>query len=90
MTSTEDVRSIDLLGRDGLRLRADEFGNLDGPAVVLLHGGGQTRFAWGSTPQALADRGWRVYRVDLRGHGESDWPDDGDYGPEAVMRELVW
>jgi peroxiredoxin len=88
MTSTEDVRSLDLSGRDGLRLRADEFGDPDGPTVVLLHGGGQTRYAWGSTARVLAERGWHVYRVDLRGHGESDWPDDGDYGPEAFAGDV--
>ena len=88
MTSTDDVRSIDLVGRDGLRLRADEFGDPDGPPVVLLHGGGQTRYAWGSTARVLAERGWHVFRVDLRGHGESDWPDDGDYGPEAFAGDV--
>jgi peroxiredoxin len=88
MTSTDDVRSLDLRGRDGLRLRADEFGDPDGPAVVLLHGGGQTRFAWGSTARVLAERGWHVYRVDLRGHGESEWPDDGDYGPDAFAGDV--
>jgi peroxiredoxin len=56
--------------------------------VVLLHGGGQTRNAWGSTARVLAQRGWHVYRVDLRGHGESDWPDDGDYGPEAFASDV--
>ena len=88
MTSTEDVRTIDLAGRDGLRLSADEFGDRDGPPVVLLHGGGQTRHAWGSTARVLAERGWHVYRVDLRGHGDSDWPDDGDYGPEAFAGDV--
>jgi pimeloyl-ACP methyl ester carboxylesterase len=29
-----------------------------------------------------------VFRVDLRGHGESDWPDDGDYGPEAFAGDV--
>jgi non-heme chloroperoxidase len=73
------MHTVELSGADGVRLRADVFGDPGDPPVLLLHGGGQTRFAWGSTPQALADRGWLVYRVDLRGHGESEWPDDGDY-----------
>jgi non-heme chloroperoxidase len=73
------VPTVELTGADGIRLRADVFGDAGDPPVLLLHGGGQTRFAWGSTPQALADRGWLVYRVDLRGHGESEWPEDGDY-----------
>ena len=73
------MQTVELTGADGVRLRADVFGDAGDPPVLLLHGGGQTRFAWGSTPQALADRGWLVYRVDLRGHGESEWPEDGDY-----------
>ncbi|HXY95045.1 MAG TPA: alpha/beta hydrolase [Acidimicrobiia bacterium] len=73
------MATVDLHGADGIRLRADEFGDPSDPPVVLLHGGGQTRFAWGTTPRVLADRGWHAFRVDLRGHGESEWPDDGDY-----------
>jgi pimeloyl-ACP methyl ester carboxylesterase len=73
------METVELSGADGVSLRADVFGDPGDPPVLLLHGGGQTRFAWGSTPQALADRGWLVYRVDLRGHGESEWPEDGDY-----------
>jgi pimeloyl-ACP methyl ester carboxylesterase len=82
------MQTIDVAGRDGLRLSADEFGDPGDPPVVLLHGGGQTRFAWGSTAPTLTDRGWHVLRVDLRGHGESDWPDDGDYGPEAFAGDV--
>jgi len=83
-----EAHPIDVFGRDGLRLAADEFGDPDGSPVVLLHGGGQTRYAWGSTARVLAERGWHVYRVDLRGHGESDWPEDGDYGPEAFAGDV--
>jgi peroxiredoxin len=41
----------------------------------------------------LADRGWHAIRVDLRGHGESDWPDEADYGLEhyaADVRAIAW
>ena len=52
------VETVDLAGRGGIRLRADRFGDLGGPPVLLLHGGGQTRHAWGSTrrrsPTAVA------------------------------------
>ena len=83
------AQPVDVFGRDGLRLAADEFGDPGDPPVVLLHGGGQTRFAWGSTAAVLAGRGWYVLRVDLRGHGESDWPDDGDYGPDAFAGDVT-
>jgi pimeloyl-ACP methyl ester carboxylesterase len=46
---------------------------------VFLHGGGQTRRSWGRAAAAVAERGWQAITVDLRGHGESDWSEDGDY-----------
>jgi pimeloyl-ACP methyl ester carboxylesterase len=83
-----DVTELDLRGSNGIRLRADEVGDRAAPPVVLFHGGGQTRFAWGSTATVLADRGWHAYRVDMRGHSESDWPDDGDYRLEAFAEDV--
>ncbi len=55
---------------------------------MLLHGGGQTRHAWGGTAGALAARGWYAVALDLRGHGESDWTADGDYRLEAFAADL--
>jgi pimeloyl-ACP methyl ester carboxylesterase len=66
------------LAGDGLTLAADSYGPPDGPPVVLFHGGGQTRHAWGGTARLLGDKGWRATTVDLRGHGDSDWPSAGD------------
>ncbi len=80
---------MDLEGSGGLRLRADVAGPLDGRPVVLLHGGGQTRWSWHTTARVLADHGWRALSVDLRGHGESDWPEDGDYSLDAFAAD-VW
>jgi pimeloyl-ACP methyl ester carboxylesterase len=60
-------------------LRADAYGQPDHPPVLLLHGGGQTRHAWSGTARELARAGWYAVAVDLRGHGESDWSEDGDY-----------
>ena len=41
--------------------------------------GGQTRRSWARAAAAVAERGWQAITVDLRGHGESDWSNDGDY-----------
>ncbi len=57
--------------------------------VVLLHGGGQTRHAWGGTAMALAARGLRAVTVDLRGHGDSEWAADGDYSYEAFSADVA-
>ncbi|MGE2720276.1 alpha/beta fold hydrolase [Mycolicibacterium celeriflavum] len=66
-------------GSDGVTIVADRIGDPSAPAVVFLHGGGQTRRSWGRAAAAVAERGWQAVTVDLRGHGESDWSDEGDY-----------
>ncbi len=75
-------------GRQGIRLAADAAGDPASPPVLLFHGGGQTRHAWGTTLQVLGSRGWRAYSVDLRGHGESAWADDGDYSLDAFSGDI--
>jgi non-heme chloroperoxidase len=56
--------------------------------VILLHGGGQTRGAWGGALMEGARRGFRMLSVDLRGHGDSGWADDGDYTTQAHVADL--
>ena len=77
-----------LLGAGGIGLAADVGGPEDGSPVLLFHGGGQTRHAWRNTLDVIADRGWRVWSVDLRGHGESDWDDEGDYSFQAFASDV--
>lgn len=68
-------------GAAGNRLVADVYGE-EGPVVLLLHGGGQTRHAWRMTTQRLAHAGWVTYALDQRGHGDSAWAPDGGYAAE--------
>ena len=62
--------------RGNLRLVADAYGDPQQQPVLLAHGGGQTRFAWGKTAQQIAAEGFYAVALDLRGHGESDWAED--------------
>ena len=78
-----------LTGANGLRLAADVGGPDDGPTVVLLHGGGQTRHSWAGTWRVLVEAGWHAWSLDLRGHGESDWSEDGDYSLDAFAGDIV-
>jgi len=66
-------------GFEGVHLVADIRGDADAWPVLFLHGGGQTRYAWGRTAEIVARAGWRSVALDLRGHGESDWAPNGDY-----------
>jgi pimeloyl-ACP methyl ester carboxylesterase len=61
----------------GNRLACTHSGPDQGAPVIFLHGGGQTRHAWQASVTALGDAGWHAISVDLRGHGDSDWP--GEY-----------
>jgi pimeloyl-ACP methyl ester carboxylesterase len=76
----------------GIRLAADAFGDPHAPAVLMLHGGGQTRHAWHATARSLAGAGWRAITVDQRGHGESTHPRPPAYAIEdfaADARALI-
>jgi pimeloyl-ACP methyl ester carboxylesterase len=51
------------------RLAGTEVG--DGPAVVLLHAGGERRSVWDPIAARLAVAGYRCLSIDQRGHGAS-------------------
>jgi len=76
-------------GAGGVRLAFQAWGDPGGHPVLFLHGGGQTRHAWGGTAAALADRGCYAVSADLRGHGDSDWAPDGDYSLEAFAGDAA-
>jgi len=75
-------------GADGVTIAGDSWGDPSGPQVILLHGAGQTRHAWGGTGRLLAAAGYHVLSLDARGHGDSGWPGDGDYSRDAMIRDL--
>ncbi|HEX5065997.1 MAG TPA: alpha/beta fold hydrolase, partial [Myxococcota bacterium] len=76
-------------GADGVSLRADARGDASAPPVLFLHGGGQTRHAWGGSAAALARDGRYAITLDLRGHGESDWATgDAPYRLERFAADL--
>ncbi len=74
--------------RDGHTIAADASGDPAAPVVLLLHGGGQTRHSWRRARERLGACGYRAIAVDARGHGDSFWAPDGDYGLEAMARDL--
>jgi len=81
-------RTVRLAGR-GVTLVADLYGDEGAAPVVLLHGGGQTRHAWGTAALEIASAGRHAVAVDLRGHGESDWAADADYDIGAFGADAI-
>lgn len=75
-------------GFGGVRLEAEVAGDEHDPAILLVHGAGQTREVWTEVADSLVRAGRRVVSLDLRGHGGSEWPDDGRYDLDAHVEDL--
>jgi pimeloyl-ACP methyl ester carboxylesterase len=63
----------------GVTLAGDSWGDPADRPALLLHGAGQTRHSWRSTGERLAEQGWYVTALDLRGHGDSHRSGPGYY-----------
>ncbi|MFF3688000.1 alpha/beta fold hydrolase [Streptomyces sp. NPDC002187] len=70
---------------DGVRLAYRVWGEPSAPPLVLVHGRGGSSADWTHIAGQLA-RTRRVYALDLRGHGLSDWP--GGYGFDVFRDDL--
>lgn len=75
-------------GFNGVTIAGDSWGDPGGPLILLMHGGGQTRHAWKNAGRDLGRAGYQAVALDARGHGDSDWAPDGDYGMDAMVRDL--
>src|SRR5262249_52357172 len=58
------------------------------PPLVLLHGGRDHCRNWDWTAAALRDY-WHVIAPDLRGHGDSQWSQDGSYAMASYIYDLA-
>ncbi|MCH9671843.1 MAG: alpha/beta hydrolase [Gammaproteobacteria bacterium] len=74
---------------DGVAIAGDTWGDPSGPLVVLQHGGGQTRHAWKGAGETLGGAGFHAVAFDARGHGDSGWAQDGEYGADFMVRDLL-
>nr|WP_316745744.1 alpha/beta fold hydrolase [Streptomyces sp. MK7] len=78
-----DQRSVDV---GEVRLAYQMAGPPDATPLVLLHALGEDATDWAAVVPALA-RSRRVYALDLRGHGRSDWP--GAYSLELMQADVL-
>jgi 3-oxoadipate enol-lactonase len=61
-------------------------GPQDAPPLVLLHALGERASDWDVVAASLSAHR-RVFAVDLRGHGDSEWP--GDYSLELMRDDVL-
>jgi pimeloyl-ACP methyl ester carboxylesterase len=93
----EPVRFHSVKSPDGVVLNVADAGPEHAPALLFVHGIGQSWLSWRKQLEGpLADR-FRMVALDLRGHGDSSKPDDpGSYREacrwaddiQAVMQSL--
>ncbi len=89
-TTTDSIRrsTVEFKPTDTITIKAETWGDPKGRPVILSHGGGQTRHAWGGAAQAMAEKGWYAVAYDHRGHGESSWCPDGGYAIEDFANDM--
>lgn len=82
---TQPVATSNSFISQRLRLHYVDWGNPDAPPLILQHGGRDHGRSWDWVARELA-HDWHVIAPDLRGHGDSAWAPDGNYG----MNEFVY
>ncbi|XP_038626821.1 bifunctional epoxide hydrolase 2 isoform X1 [Tachyglossus aculeatus] len=74
--------------KPGVQLHFVEAGT--GPAVCLCHGFPESWFSWRYQIPALADAGFRVIALDMKGYGDSSAPQAmEEYSQEEMCKEAV-
>ncbi len=76
------------LTANGIRFHAVSAGSESGPLVLLLHGFPEFWWAWRAQLPPLAEAGFRVVAIDLRGYGATDRPPKG-YEPYTLTNDLA-
>jgi pimeloyl-ACP methyl ester carboxylesterase len=63
------------------------WGRAGDPTAILVHGNGAHAHWWDPLVATLVP-GWRLVAVDLRGHGESAWPEPPSYRIDGLGADL--
>jgi non-heme chloroperoxidase len=93
--ATGRMKTHAVRGGGGLRLHVREWGRVDGPPILLIHGWSQNHLCWVKQYEsALADE-FRLVAYDLRGHGMSEAPLEAEHytdgrHPTARSCQAAW
>lgn len=88
-TPVSDAKPIaihEIRGGGGIRLHAREWGDPQGPALLLIHGWSQSDLCWTKQVSGELASRFRIVTFDLRGHGLSEKP----AGPEHYADAQLW
>jgi len=71
----------------GLKLHYQEWGAADAPVILMIHGFGVSGHMFDEFAERLQGS-YRLIALDQRGHGDSDWSDEGDYSRDAFVEDI--
>lgn len=74
---------------DGVRVHYQEAGDVNAPAMVLIHGFASSTLVWSKVFLKLAAAGFRVIAPDLLGYGYSAKPRNGEYTIDGQAKLLT-
>ena len=80
-------KAVSVKTPDGLTISAQDWGNPNGPEILLIHGFSQSHLSW--IKQVTNDdlvKEFHMVTYDLRGHGNSDKP----FEPERYKDSKAW
>ena len=83
--ATHEVR-----GGGGLRLHVREWGDRDGPALLLIHGWSQSQLCWTRLIEGDLGRRFHIVTFDSRGHGMSEKPLEADRYRDPRLWRTTW
>lgn len=72
---------------NGLKFHGLDWGHEGNTPMICLHGGGQQAHTWDFVSLAFRDD-FHVRAIELRGHGDSDWPTDKDYRISSLASDV--
>ncbi|WP_162591081.1 alpha/beta fold hydrolase [Variovorax sp. PBL-E5] len=72
--AADEFKASWVTASDGVRLSVREYGNLQGPAIVFVHGIAQSQLSFDRQVHSELAKKYHLVTYDLRGHGESDKP----------------
>lgn len=80
------MRSVEVAGHAGVRLRVFEAGPARAPSILFLHGWSQSHASWRAQLTGPLAARFRLAALDLRGHGASDQP----HAVDAYSEGAAW
>ena len=72
-------------GGGDLRLHVREWGNAEGPPILLVHGWSQNHLCWEKQYESGLTGEFRLVAFDLRGHGMSEAPLDAEHYTDGTL-----